>query len=196
MTALAPALALLALHGVATVALMLTTEYGVAIAFATYAVATSATYGLALAMRLGRVSITITRGSDMEDVDDREPLSPLDVIARDGWLSELVAPVPCAGGPAVARVTARLGGWRDWQDTADDIAIARVATDEGGDAADFRRVIAKIDREISDLEGYARLDVKRTGVVEPLRQQRIDVLVARRHHILALAAAGFPPSPI
>ncbi|MFD1623514.1 hypothetical protein [Azospirillum griseum] len=111
---------------------------------------------------------------------DREPL---DTFGSD----------PRPAGPECARVTARLGGWRGWQNTTDDIAVARVATAEDGDDADLRRVLAKIEREIGDLEGYACQDMARTGAVEPWRKSRIRGLRARYQYLTALAAAGLPP---
>ncbi|HYG88176.1 MAG TPA: hypothetical protein VD978_18170 [Azospirillum sp.] len=128
--------------------------------------------------------------------ENREPVPPLDVIARNGWLSELVGPVPRAGGPACAHITARFGDWRSWADQREDVAAARAATADDGDTAALKRILDRIEREISDQEHYARMDVERTGAVEPRRQQRIDALVARRQHLRALAAAGFPPPPI
>ncbi|WP_448189999.1 hypothetical protein [Azospirillum sp. sgz301742] len=125
--------------------------------------------------------------------EDPIPLSLLEALARYGWPSEMLGPVPRAGGLGCARVAAGLGCWRVWADQADDIAAARAATDDSGNAADLKRVLARIDREIAELELHAFRDVERSGAVEPWRLARIDALRARRQNVRMLAAAGFTP---
>lgn len=118
-------------------------------------------------------------------MDDRERLP-----------SELLGPVPRSGGSECARVAARIRDWRFRQDTADDVAAARSATSEYGDDSELKRVLAKIDRQIDDLECGAERDVALTGVVLPWRLTRLGDLRARRQHLRSLAAARFAPSPI
>lgn len=129
-------------------------------------------------------------------IDDRAPLSPSEALERFGAPSEFVGHVPRPGGPECARIAARISGWRIWQDIDDDIAAARSATAEGDNDHGLRRVIARIDQEIAELECAAHRDVARTGTVERWRHERIVTLRARRQHIRSLAAAGLPPPPI
>lgn len=127
---------------------------------------------------------------------DNELFSPLAVIARDGGRSEMLGPVPHPGGSAVASVAAGLDAFRGWADQRDDIIAARSATADDGDPDALRRIVAQIDREITDLERYARMDVERSGAIKPGRLARINALKARRQHLRILTVAGLPVPPI